>query len=102
MPYAKAKDGTIARDLLTKEWTDWIDYWAVDFDYASRPETIYETVTQGDPLYRGTVPATIVPYNLKAAVIRAAFGVDDGAPPLVVVDWQTVNHGAAMWDIETA
>lgn len=44
----KAKDGTVTRDVLTREWTDWIDYWAVDFDYASRPETIYETVTQGD------------------------------------------------------
>ncbi|MEY3703174.1 MAG: hypothetical protein RLZZ561_794 [Pseudomonadota bacterium] len=45
---SKARDGTVTRDVLTKEWTDWIDYWAVDFDYASRPETIYETVTQGD------------------------------------------------------
>lgn len=44
----KAKDGTVTRDVLTKEWTDWIDYWAVDFDYSSRPETIYETVTQSD------------------------------------------------------
>ena len=44
----KAKDGTVTRDVLTKEWTDWIDYWAVDFDYASRPETIYETATQVD------------------------------------------------------
>jgi DNA modification methylase len=44
----KAKDGTITRDILTKEWTDWIDYWAVDFDYASRPETILETISQPD------------------------------------------------------
>lgn len=44
----KAKDGNVSREVLTKEWTDWIDYWAVDFDYASRPETIYETVAQGD------------------------------------------------------
>ncbi len=44
----KAKDGSVTRDVLTKEWTDWIDYWAVDFDYASRPETILETVTQPD------------------------------------------------------
>lgn len=44
----KAKDGTVTRDILTKEWTDWIDYWAVDFDYASRPETMLETVTQPD------------------------------------------------------
>lgn len=44
----KAKDGTVTREQLTKEWTDWIDYWAVDFDYLSRPETIYETVTLPD------------------------------------------------------
>ena len=44
----KAKDGAVTREVLTKEWTDWIDYWAVDFDYASRPETIHETVTQAD------------------------------------------------------
>ena len=24
--------------MLTKTWTDWIDYWAVDFDFESRPE----------------------------------------------------------------
>jgi adenine-specific DNA-methyltransferase len=44
----KAKDGSVTRDVLTKEWTDWIDYWAVDFDYASRPETLLETVEQPD------------------------------------------------------
>lgn len=44
----KAKDGTVTRDVLTKEWTDWIDYWAVDFDYTSRTETLLETVTQPD------------------------------------------------------
>ena len=44
----KAKDGSVTRDILTKEWTDWIDYWAVDFDYASRPETMLETATQAD------------------------------------------------------
>lgn len=44
----KAKEGTVTRDILTKEWTDWIDYWAVDFDYASRPETVLETVSQPD------------------------------------------------------
>ena len=29
-----------ARDVLTKKWTDWVDYWAVDFDYESRKEII--------------------------------------------------------------
>jgi site-specific DNA-methyltransferase (adenine-specific)/adenine-specific DNA-methyltransferase len=26
--------------VLTREWTDWIDYWAVDFNYESRKEMI--------------------------------------------------------------
>jgi site-specific DNA-methyltransferase (adenine-specific)/adenine-specific DNA-methyltransferase len=37
---SKDKDGIITRDVLTKLWTDWVDYWAVDFDYESRKEII--------------------------------------------------------------
>jgi DNA modification methylase len=37
---SKDKDGVIRRDVLTKKWTDWVDYWAVDFDYESRKEII--------------------------------------------------------------
>jgi site-specific DNA-methyltransferase (adenine-specific)/adenine-specific DNA-methyltransferase len=37
---SKDKDGIVTRDLLTKHWTDWVDYWAVDFDYESRKEII--------------------------------------------------------------
>lgn len=37
---AKSKDGTVKRDTLTRRWTDWVDYWAVDFDYQSRKEII--------------------------------------------------------------
>jgi DNA modification methylase len=44
----KAKSGDVTREVLTKQWTDWIDYWAVDFDYASKPETIHETRTRPD------------------------------------------------------
>lgn len=36
----KDKDGIITRILLTKNWFDWIDYWAIDFDYLSKPELI--------------------------------------------------------------
>ncbi len=36
----KDKKGVVSREVLTKSWTDWIDYWAVDFGFASRPETI--------------------------------------------------------------
>ena len=38
--FSKDKDGVITRDVLTKKWTDWVDYWAVDFDYESRKEII--------------------------------------------------------------
>ena len=34
------KDGVITRDLLTRQWTDWIDYWSVDFDFESKREII--------------------------------------------------------------
>jgi site-specific DNA-methyltransferase (adenine-specific)/adenine-specific DNA-methyltransferase len=37
---SKDKNGVITRDVLTKLWTDWVDYWAVDFDYESRKEII--------------------------------------------------------------
>jgi site-specific DNA-methyltransferase (adenine-specific)/adenine-specific DNA-methyltransferase len=37
---SKDKNGIITRDVLTKLWTDWVDYWAVDFDYESRKEII--------------------------------------------------------------
>jgi adenine-specific DNA-methyltransferase len=40
----KDKAGVIKREVLTKRWEDWIDYWAVDFDYHSRPETIIVTL----------------------------------------------------------
>ena len=37
---SKDKNGVITRDVLTKKWTDWVDYWAVDFNYESRKEII--------------------------------------------------------------
>jgi site-specific DNA-methyltransferase (adenine-specific)/adenine-specific DNA-methyltransferase len=37
---SKNKDGIVKKEKLTKLWTDWVDYWAVDFDYMSRKEII--------------------------------------------------------------
>lgn len=37
---SKDKHGVVSRDVLTKRWTDWVDYWAVDFNYESRKEVI--------------------------------------------------------------
>ena len=36
----KDSKGAIKREVLTKKWTDWIDYWAVDFDFQSKKEII--------------------------------------------------------------
>lgn len=33
-------DGVYTREVLTKNWTDWIDYWSVDFDFESKREII--------------------------------------------------------------
>jgi site-specific DNA-methyltransferase (adenine-specific)/adenine-specific DNA-methyltransferase len=38
--YSKDKQGIITSDVLTKKWTDWVDYWAVDFNYENRKEII--------------------------------------------------------------
>ena len=41
---AKDKKGISSREILTKSWNDWIDYWAIDFDFESQKELI--TVTE--------------------------------------------------------
>ena len=44
----KSSDGIINRTLLTENWFDWIDYWAIDFDYLSRKEIIKVKTENGD------------------------------------------------------
>ena len=58
---SKDKNGIVTRDVLTKQWTDWVDYLlarpptslfpfsssAVDFDYENRKEVIKVAKTMG-------------------------------------------------------
>jgi hypothetical protein len=37
---SKDAHGIVSREVLTKKWTDWIDYWAVDFNFESKREII--------------------------------------------------------------
>lgn len=37
---SKDKSGIASEEILTKKWTDWIDYWSVDFNYESKKEII--------------------------------------------------------------
>ena len=34
------KTEVVTKEVLTKKWTDWVDYWAVDFDMESKKEII--------------------------------------------------------------
>ena len=43
----KSKEGIVNKERLTKHWTDWVDYWAVDFDYMGRKEIIKVPVGTG-------------------------------------------------------
>ena len=36
----KDKNNIITRTVLTKNWFDWIDYWAIDFNYEDKKEII--------------------------------------------------------------
>ncbi|MGI9014194.1 MAG: site-specific DNA-methyltransferase, partial [Phycisphaerales bacterium] len=45
---SKDAKGIVKREVLTEHWTDWIDYWAVDFDYESKREIIRIAVSR-DP-----------------------------------------------------
>ena len=37
---SKDANGLVSRELLTQNWTDWIDYWAVDFNFENKREII--------------------------------------------------------------
>ncbi len=37
---SKDKNGIVTREVLTKKWTDWIDYWSVDFNFESKREIV--------------------------------------------------------------
>jgi site-specific DNA-methyltransferase (adenine-specific)/adenine-specific DNA-methyltransferase len=44
----KDKSGIVTREVLTKKWTDWIDYWAVDFDFENKKEIIRVKKKEGE------------------------------------------------------
>ena len=48
---SKDKKGIVTREVLTRKWTDWIDYWAVDFNFESKKEIVrvVENTTSPQP-----------------------------------------------------
>ena len=45
---SKDKNGIVSSEQLTKKWTDWIDYWSVDFNFESKKEIIRTKNKQGE------------------------------------------------------
>ena len=52
----KDKKGIIKRERLTQRWTDWIDYWSVDFDFESMREIIRVPVQDIEPSLQPPLP----------------------------------------------
>jgi hypothetical protein len=54
----KDKDGIVTREVLTQHWTDWIDYWSVDFDFESKREIVRvkRTLAPGQESLAGLEP----------------------------------------------
>jgi hypothetical protein len=44
----KDKNGIITRTVLTENWFDWIDYWAIDFNYEDKKEIIKVKNNKGE------------------------------------------------------
>lgn len=80
---SKDKNGVITRDMLTQTWTDWVDYWAVDFDYQSRKEII-------------KVPAGT---DVDAAVAHAS-GSDTGSDGQPAVEFEEKWTGSYIFENE--
>ena len=49
---SKDKSGIVSKEVLTKKWTDWIDYWAVDFDFENKKEIIRVLKPSAKPTQR--------------------------------------------------
>lgn len=60
---SKDKQGIVTTDVLTKEWTDWVDYWAVDFDYMSRKEIIKVAKDAGTEAHAANAPEAPVEFE---------------------------------------
>lgn len=50
----KDKNGIITKTTLTKDWHDWIDYWAIDFNYEDKKEIIKIKNEEGETVEQWT------------------------------------------------
>ena len=93
----KNKEGIVSRTLLTKHWSDWIDYWAIDWDFSNRKEIVnvknevtgdIETMWTGDFIFENewqsyrtkkdrTIELKSIPYEIVSGSRKIAVKVVD-------------------------
>ena len=83
----------IEREVLTTKWTDWVDYWAVDFDFESKKEII-KTVDlktekekeewTGDYVFENEWQSFRTKKNKKLELVSAAKEVGKGRRKIAV------------------
>jgi len=77
---SKDKAGIVTKDVLTKNWSDWIDYWSVDYDFESKKEILQvkneatgemEEVWSGDYVFENEWQSFRTKKNRKLELISA-------------------------------
>ncbi len=82
---SKDKNGAVTKEKLTKHWTDWIDYWSVDFDFENKREIIR------------------VPKEVDPAAQGRLSGIEPDqphVPPTMPVEWEEVWTGDFIFENE--
>ena len=59
---SKNAKGVVKREVLTQNWTDWIDYWAVDFNFESKREIVR---VKSDRLKQAAIPGMEKPEQIE-------------------------------------
>lgn len=75
---SRDRHGKLSREILTRTWTDWIDYWAVDFDYG--PFGLH-----GAPVFRNSWESFRSRKDRSLELISHEHEYADAAPRIIAV-----------------
>lgn len=75
----KNDGGLMKRDQITNKWTDWIDYWSIDFDYNKEyDDTIFENEWQSFRTKQNrNLKLQSPPYKIKRGKTKIAIKIVD-------------------------
>jgi len=88
---SKDKAGIVTKEVLTKKWTDWIDYWAVDFNFESKREIVR---VKADMSLRGgrSLPDEAIPSPQEEIASQSALAMTE--------EWEEVWTGDFIFENE--